>query len=139
MTVCGVLSSVNIEWAVEKELVSASETTLDEAALEHCFREMCLMRSSLDLGPGGHRSDWLTSSTKEWYSNQHNGRAKLSKNQFSTGLRTLLSIDVPWANVDALWRRMVKPQQSEEEWDLAVVMAKPPTESCIHTRHNNLT
>ena len=46
MTVCGVLSSANIAWAVEKELVSASETTLDEAALEHCFREMCLMRSS---------------------------------------------------------------------------------------------
>ena len=80
------------EWGIGKGIASPDSKRLDESVLENCFREMCLLKSSLDLGPGGHGNDWMTARAKKWFSNQHDGNAKLSKNQFSRGLSAMLSV-----------------------------------------------
>jgi len=79
--------------------------------------------AAMDAGP--LKSDtWLTESAKAWFMGQqaaneptgHDprtsssgaGQAKLSKNQFTQGLKQVLGLHVPWANADALWRRILK-------------------------------
>jgi hypothetical protein len=113
---------------VAQKLVARDAQVLPDAVLEACFRGMAMGdRSAMDAGP--HRSDlWLTAAAKAWFMNQqaaaaapgggssspsHGAQTKLSKNQFTAGLKQVLGLHVPWANADALWRRVLKEFPAE--------------------------
>ena len=67
------------DWGISTGLVSDSAARLPHVVLEKAFREMCLQKSSRD--DGGDNSEWMTPQARKWFSTQHDGGVKLSKNR----------------------------------------------------------
>ena len=113
------------EWGLKQKLVTKHAKVLPDSVLEACFRGMAMSGAAMDAGPLKSET-WLTESAKAWFmgqqaANEPNGQdprngsgssgagqAKLSKNQFTQGLKQVLGLHVPWANADSLWRRILK-------------------------------
>ena len=134
------------EWGVAQKLQSRHATTLEEGVLEGCYRAMAMSGHAMDAGPN-KASDWLLPNSKHWYISKatpasgHGGHGgghsrresksqpdiKLSKNQFSAGLKKVLGLRVPWANLDGLWRRVLKAYPAQPSIGLdGHVVAQPP-------------